>query len=44
MESVVDHKLGMMDPSRAAASIEKQANIRKNRGKKARYNRLTSII
>ncbi|CDW80135.1 UNKNOWN [Stylonychia lemnae] len=41
LESVVDHKLGMMDPSRAAASIEKQANIRKIQGKKLKYNRLS---
>jgi hypothetical protein len=36
-EAVVDYKLGMMDPSREAAGIEKQQNIKKNVGKKLKY-------
>ncbi len=33
-DAIIDYRLGVMDPSREAAGIEKQANIKKNVGKK----------
>lgn len=36
-EALIDYKLGIMDPSREAAGIEKQAHIKKKVGKKLRY-------
>eukprot|EP00347_Sterkiella_histriomuscorum_P008859 403343471 len=39
-DSIIDYKLGIMDPSREAAGIEKQQNIKKNVGKKLRYNKI----
>ena len=39
-EAIIDYKLGIMDPARETARIEKQANIKKNVGRKFIYNKV----
>ena len=44
-EVVVDYKLGIMDPGRAVAAFERQANIKRNHfGKKQIYAKLYRIF
>jgi len=43
-DASIEYKLGMMDPSREAARMERQKNIKKLVGKKERYKRKINMI